>query len=285
MILFKDYVKLTEPRINLLVILTGFVGMWMASRGLPHDTWGILRGLLGLWLASAGSSVFNNYYDRDIDKLMLRTSGRPLPEGRVSPLSALVFGFILSGIAFALLAAFVNMLSAVLSVVSIFLYAYVYTVLLKRHTPYATELGGIAGAMPPVIGWAVVRGDIGLGAFLLFSIMLLWQPPHFWSLAAKYRDDYKRAGIPVMPVKKSDGETIIRSILYVVALILSSVIPFYVHMAGRIYLIITLTAGFIYLALYVKVLLTKQDLNRQLFHYSICYLTLTFIALAVDAGA
>ncbi|MBF0565236.1 MAG: protoheme IX farnesyltransferase [Nitrospirae bacterium] len=281
-LVFEDYVKLTEPGINVLVMLTGFVGMWSASRGLPHDKWGILWGLLGLWLASAGSSVFNNYYDRDIDRLMLRTSARPMPAGRISPGSALVFGAVLSCLSFAVLATFVNMLSAVLSVLSIFLYAYVYTVLLKRHTPYATEVGGIAGAMPPVIGWAVVRGDVGLGAILLFAIMLLWQPPHFWALASKYKDDYKKAGIPVMPLKRSDRETNVRSMAYVAALVFSSLIPYYVHMAGRLYLIAALAAGLFYFALYVKVLFLRQDLNRQLFLYSIVYLTFSFIALAID---
>lgn len=281
-LVFEDYVKLTEPGINVLVMLTGFVGMWSASRGLPHDKWGILWGLVGLWLASAGSSVFNNYYDRDIDRLMLRTSARPMPAGRISPSGALVFGAVLSCLSFAVLAVFVNMLSAVLSVLSIFLYAYVYTVLLKRHTPYATEIGGIAGAMPPVIGWAVVRGDVGLGAMLLFAIMLLWQPPHFWALASKYREDYKKAGIPVMPLKRSDRETTIRSMVYVAALVFCSMIPYYVNMAGRLYLILALAAGLFYFAMYVKVLFLRQDLNRQLFLYSIVYLTFSFIALAID---
>ncbi|MCI4624628.1 MAG: heme o synthase [Candidatus Magnetoovum sp. WYHC-5] len=276
-----DYIKVTGPRINLLVIVTGFVGMWIGAKGMPES--GILFwGLLGLSLASAGASVFNNYYDRDIDALMGRTKNRPLPCGRISRVGVFFYAFMLSATAFSILAVFVNGISALLSLFAVVVYSFLYTVIMKRHTPLATEIGGIAGAMPPVIGWVAVQGHIGIEAVLLFLIMLLWQPPHFWALALNYKDDYKKAGVPVMPVAKTDEETINRSFIYVILLVIASLIPYIIHMAGLLYFYITLALGMFYIYLYLKVIFTKVDLNRQLFRYSIVYLSFSFVVMAVD---
>ncbi|GAB4406939.1 MAG: heme o synthase [Thermodesulfovibrionales bacterium] len=298
MMWFIDYIKLTSPGINLLVMLTGFIGMWTALRGtaIPANPSLFLWGLLGIGLASAGSSVFNNCYDRDIDRLMDRTLRRPLPSGRVSLTVALVFGTSLSLASFLILNFFVNALSAVLAALAIFVYAFIYTIMLKRKTPHATEIGGISGALPPVIGWAAVRGSIGLEALILFGIMFLWQPPHFWSLASRHKMDYKNAAIPTMPVVVSEKETNIRSLIYTASLLMVSLLPHLIGMSGKLYLSVSLTLGIIYILLYLMTLpapqkvirffggpdLSKRDLNRLLFFYSIAYLSLIFLLMAID---
>ncbi len=276
-----DYFKLTSPRIILLVLLTGFTGMWIGSRGTPQPSC-VLWGILGIGLASAGASVFNNYFDRDIDRIMRRTSKRPLPTGRISPQRALLFAVFLSLAASFVLIFLVNILSALLAVLTIFLYSYLYTVILKRKTPLATEIGGISGALPPVIGWAAVKGDIGFEALALFAIIFLWQPPHFWALASRYKADYKKAGIPTLPAVKTDKETKGRSIIYVMALMIISTLPYHVGIAGRLYLLISSALGIIYLLLYLSSLLSKRISNGYLFSYSIIYLSFIFILMAID---
>jgi len=279
-----DYIRLTSPGITLLVMLTGFTGMWIASRGtaIPLNPSLFLWGLLGIGLASAGSSVFNNCYDRDIDSLMDRTIKRPLPSGRISVYGTLVFGICLSLVAFIILNLFVNTLSAFLSMLAIFVYAFLYTVILKRRTPLATEIGGISGALPPVIGWAAVRGSIGFEALLLFAIMFLWQPPHFWSLASRHKEDYKRACIPTMPVVRPDRETDLRSLLYVISLVVVTFMPYITGIAGGVYLAFSVALGTLYLLLYLLSFFSGRDLNRPLFFYSIIYLSLIFLSMAID---
>lgn len=275
-----DYIRLTRPRITLLVILTGFIGMWIASRGVLEPS-GVLWFLIALSLASSGASVFNNYYDRDIDCLMKRTSKRPLAERRLTPSHALIFGIVLSIIAFAMFLIFFNLLSAILAASATICYSYVYTVL-KRTTPKATEIGGISGALPPVIGWAAARGTINLEALVLFAIMFLWQPPHFWSLGLCYKEDYKKAQIPTMSVVYSENDTTIRSLIYVLCLISVSVMPYLIGMTGYVYLVISTFLGILYVVLYGVALVTKLDINRKLFFYSIIYLSLVFIAMVFD---
>ncbi len=276
-----DYVKLTSPRITLLVMLTGFTGMWIASRGTVTPSL-FLWGLLGIGLASAGSSVFNNCYDIDIDCLMKRTSKRPLPSGRINPAGAFTFGIFLSLASFFVLSFFVNALSAVLAALAIFVYSFLYTVILKRKTPHATEIGGISGALPPVIGWAAVKGSVGLEALLLFAIMFLWQPPHFWSLALRHKEDYKGAGIPTMSVVVPEKVTNLRSLIYISSLLVVSFLPYLIGMFGRLYLFVSLALGTLYLLLYLLSFFLKRDLNRSLFFYSITYLSLIFLFMVID---
>lgn len=280
MILF-DYLKLTAPRITLLVMMTGFTGAWVGSRGTAPLLL-ILYCMFGIGLASAGASVFNNYYDRDIDRLMKRTCQRPLPSGRLSPKSALVFGISLSAASFILLASFVNLLSAVLAVLAIFIYSYIYTVVLKRKTHLATEIGGISGALPPVIGWVAVRGGFGVEAVILFSMMFLWQPAHFWSLAMRHRTDYLNAAIPAMPLVMSAKKTYARSFFYILLLAIVSLLPYVTGMAGNVYLIVSATSGSIFLLLSFYCMISLRDLNRQIFYFSIIYLLLNFSSLAID---
>ncbi|MFA5353791.1 MAG: heme o synthase [Thermodesulfovibrionales bacterium] len=277
----REYIRLTSPGINLLVMLTGFAGIWVAAQGaiapLPA-----LWCLLGIGLSSAGSSVFNNCFDRDIDRIMTRTRQRPLPSGRIGLSSALIFGIVLSSVALLIMIVFVNLLSAVLTASALFVYSFLYTVILKRRTRFATEIGGISGALPPVIGWAAVRGSLGPESLLLFAIMLLWQPPHFWALASKYREDYIRAGIPTMPVVKGRDTVNFRSLAYVLALVMVSIIPWWTGMSGLFYLSTALILGGLYIILAIAAILSEKSMDRQLFLFSIIYLTVVFTALVVD---
>lgn len=279
-----DYLRLTSPGITLLIILTGFAGMLLASRGtvnpLPPSLF--LWTLLSIGLASAGSSVLNNWYDSDIDSLMSRTANRPLPMGKIGRNEAFFFGIIFIILAIVALILFVNLMAAFLAAISVFVYSYLYTVILKRRSPLATEIGGISGAMPPLIGWVAVKEGLSLEAFILFSIIFLWQPPHFWSLASRYREDYEKAGIPTMPVIASKDEIILRSLIYVTSLFMVSLMPFLIGMSGKLYLSASLTLGIIYLFLYLTTFFSKKDLNRLLFFYSIIYLSLIFLFMAID---
>jgi protoheme IX farnesyltransferase len=281
MVLLLDYIRLTSPRITLLVMLTGFIGMWIGSRGVLELS-EVLWFLTAIALASGGASVFNNYYDRDIDSLMKRTSQRPLACGRLNPHHALVLGILLSLVAFGIFFTFLNALSAMLAVSAIFGYSYIYTVVLKRTTPKATEIGGISGALPPVIGWAAAKGSLSIEAFILFAIMFLWQPPHFWSLGLRYKKDYQNAHIPTMSVVYSETDTTIRSLIYVLLLIAISTLPFLTGMTGYVYFIISSLLGAIYVSFYGVALITKKDINRQLFFYSIIYLSIIFISMVLD---
>ena len=195
-----------------------------------------------------------------------------------------IFAIFLSLAAFFVLILLVNTLSAFLAVLTIFLYSYLYTFILKRKTPLATEIGGISGALPPVIGWAAVKGDIGFEALVLFAILFLWQPPHFWALASRYRADYEKAGIPTLPVVRTDKETKWRSLIYVMALMIISPLPYYVGIAGKLYLLISSALGIIYLLLYLISLQSKRIPNGYLFYYSIIYLSFIFILMATDVN-
>lgn len=282
-----DYLRLTSPGITLLVLLTGLTGILLASRGTvnPPTPSLFLWTLLGIGLASAGSSVLNNWYDRDIDSLMKRTLNRPIPTGRVRIKESLLIGIILVVLALACLIFFVNLMAALFTLLAVFVYSYLYTVILKRRTPLATEIGGISGALPPLIGWVAVRGSLDIEAFILFSIIFLWQPPHFWSLASIYREDYKRAGIPTLPVISSNDETVLRSLIYIVSLVMVSLLPYLIGMSGKPYLYISLLLGLIYISLYLLSFFVKKDLNRLLFFYSITYLAVIFLLLGIDKPA
>lgn len=275
---------MTAPGITLLVMITGFVGMWLAAKSsAPSSSLVYLWGVLGIGLASSGASALNNWYDRDIDRIMTRTAHRPLARGVVDAGRGLAFGLALTAAAAAVLLVFVNPLSALLALCATAIYSWLYTALLKRRTPYATELGGVSGALPPVIGWTCVTGSLGLEALALFALLLFWQPPHFWSLALKYRDDYAQAGVPTMAVKRTARETYVRSLAYVALLVPASVVVHRMGMAGSMYLGTALIAGACYLALLLAAILGRKDLNRALFVYSIVYLTVVFAALALDA--
>lgn len=220
--------------------------------------------------------------DRDVDSLMERTSDRPLPRGAVSPRNALLFGLSLIALSFLILSWFVNLISASLAMLASFSYVVLYTILLKRRTPIATEIGGISGALPPVIGYVAGSGELDLKAFVLFLIMFMWQPPHFWVLALKYRDDYAKAGVPALPVARGVEITKVKTLLYTVSLLPLSLIPYMIGMAGRLYLSVAVAASLLYAGLTLKFLFSKKEESMKLFFFSIVYIAVLFTVLIVD---
>jgi protoheme IX farnesyltransferase len=281
----KAYVSLTKPRIVELLLVTTVPAMFLA-RGRFSPLWLTVVVLVGGALAAGAANVLNCYIDRDIDQLMRRTARRPLPAHTVSPRAALVFGLVLAGVSLVLMATFTNWLATGLTAAAIAYYDLVYTLWLKRTTPQNTVWGGICGALPVLIGWAAVTGGLSLRAVLLFAVVFFWQPPHFYALAIKFKDDYRRAGIPMLPVvaslRRVGAETVIYSWLTVAASLALwplGMTPLY-----------GLTAGFVGALLLVEAHRVWARARRgepvrpmRLFHWSTTYLTLLFVAVAVDA--
>ena len=280
----KAYVALTKPRIIELLLVTTVPTMVIAQRGLPGLGL-VLATLLGGSLAAGSANAINNFVDRDIDGLMHRTAKRPLVRQSVAPESALRFGIVLGVISFVWLAALVNLLSAVLAVAAIVFYVFVYTIGLKRRTAQNIVIGGAAGCVPVLVGWAAVTGEIGLAPLVLFAIVFAWTPPHFWALALKYRDDYARAGVPMLPVVRGTAETARQILIYSVLLVAVTLVFGPIGDMGPLYLTaaVVLGAVFIYLAVRLVQHCTEK-VAMQLFRYSITYLGLLFTAMAVDAA-
>jgi protoheme IX farnesyltransferase len=282
----RDYVTLTKPRIMSLLLLTGVCGMFVGAQGVPPL--GDLAVLVvGLALACGGASALNHVIDRDIDALMgERTRARPVTAGRVSPAYALEFGLALSALSFVLLAGVVNVLTATLALVGNLFYVLVYTRWLKRSTPQNIVWGGAAGAIPPLVGWAAATGNLTLPAISLFLIVFFWTPPHFWALALLIKRNYAEAGIPMLPVVRGERETVKQILLYSFVMVAVTAVPFAWGTLGLAYLVaaLLLGAGFIWLA----VQLARHTTPRQaslLFHSSLLYLGLLFVAAAVDVAA
>jgi heme o synthase len=281
----RDYVTLTKPRIMSLLLVTGACGMVVGARGLPPaGRFGAM--MLGLALACGGASALNHLLDRDIDRLMgSRTEGRPVAAGRMSPPRALEFGLALSACSFVLLASAVNVLAALLALVGNLFYVVVYTGFLKRRGPRNIVLGGAAGAVPPLVGYAAATGNLALPAVWLFLIVFLWTPPHFWALALLLRDHYAAANVPMLPVVRGDAVTIRRILGYTVALVAFTAAPFFVGTFGWVYLAGALVLGAVFLTLAWR-LRTGAERRRAalVFHYSLLYLALLFVAAAVDTA-
>jgi heme o synthase len=279
----RDYVTLTKPRIMSLLLLTGFCGMVAGARGLPP--WDVALGaMLGLALACGGASAINHVLDRDIDRLMgERTRSRPVASDRLSASYALEFGLALSALSFVLLAATVNTLTATLALVGNLFYVVVYTRWLKRSTPQNIVIGGAAGAVPPLVGWAAATGSLALPAVFLFLIVFFWTPPHFWALAILIKRDYEAARVPMLPVVRGNRETVRQIVLYSIVLAGFTVVPFAVGWFGGVYLASALLLGgvFVWLALRLRQQITPRRAST-LFHYSLLYLALLFVAVAVD---
>ena len=279
----RDYVTLTKPRIMTLLLLTGFCGMVVGARGLP-PLWLVAATLAGLALACGGASALNHVLDADIDRLMgKRTRSRPVAAGRVSAPYALEFGLALSAFSVVLLAGVVNVLTAVLALAGNLFYVLVYTRLLKRSTPQNIVIGGAAGAVPPLVGWAAATGNLTLPALALFAIVFLWTPPHFWALALLIKRDYAAAGVPMLPVVRGEDETARQIVLYTVALVAFTLAPALWGQFGLFYLVAAgaLGGGFLWLAWNLRRERTPARASL-LFHYSLAYLALLFVAMALD---
>ena len=279
--LLRDYIILTKPGIVLLVLITTLTGMYFAQRGFPQP-WLVFWTLLGTGLASAGSAVLNQYFDRDVDTLMDRTRDRPIPSGSVSPQSAFIFGSTLLLVSLLILLLKVNLLATFFVLLASFFYVVIYTLALKRKSPLATEIGGVSGSLPPVIGYAAVKGEVGFEALILFLIMFFWQPPHFWVLAIKYAEDYKRAGIPTLPVVKGIEHTKIKMLIYTAGLLPLSLLPSVYGLAGFIYFLSALVLSFVYLLLTLRFVLSKKPNGTLLFFYSVLYIALLFSIMVFD---
>jgi protoheme IX farnesyltransferase len=290
----RAYIALTKPRIIELLLVTTVPAMVLATREVPgiqlgHWAWLTVWTLVGGTLAAGSANAINCYLDRDIDELMVRTRRRPLPAHQVDPERAVVFGLALGVVSFVVLAWFVNLLAAFLALLAIGFYVVVYTIVMKRTTPQNIVIGGAAGALPPVIGWAAVTGNVGVPALLLFAIVFYWTPPHFWALSLRIRKDYAAAGVPMLPVVRGIPETTRQIGLYAILMVAISLVLWAVARMGWIYLIAAVVLGAIFLAHTYR--LWRQGASEEgstagairLYKYSISYLTLLFAAVALDA--
>ncbi|MEN9749222.1 MAG: hypothetical protein RL149_300 [Actinomycetota bacterium] len=281
----KAYLALTKPRVIELLLITTVPTMILAQKGMP-ELWLILATLLGGALSAGSANAFNCYLDADIDQLMGRTAKRPLVTGELSKTEAFVFAWII-GIASVLWLGFVvNWLAAILSLSAILFYVFVYTLVLKRRTPQNIVWGGAAGAMPVLIGWAAVTGDLSMAAWMLFLVIFLWTPPHYWPLSMRYKDDYAAAGVPMLPVVRSSATVAIQIVLYAWAMVVSSLLLIPLGNMGWIYTTVAVISGAWFMIesyrLYREGMSGNVKNPMRLFHGSISYLTLLFVAVAID---
>ena len=279
---WRHYFALTKPRVVSLIVFTAIVGTLLASPGWPPLD-ALIWGNLGIACASACAAALNHILDRRIDAQMARTRGRPLPRGQLSERQALTFAAVLGFASMAILGFLVNPLTALLTFLSLIGYAVVYTVWLKRATSQNIVIGGAAGAAPPVLGWTAVTGHIDANALLLFLIIFVWTPPHFWALAIARRDDYARAGIPMLPVTHGVEYTRLQMLLYTVLLVVVTLMPFLTRMSGLLYLgaALVLNSFFMYYALALKIS-ARKELPMRVFRFSVRYLMWLFAALLAD---
>jgi protoheme IX farnesyltransferase len=281
---WREYLELTKPKVTLLIVFTAIVGMVLASPGMvPLPA--LIFGTLGIALASGSAAAFNHVLDRHIDERMARTRGRPLPTGHLATHQAIVFASLLGLASMLVLWPTVGELTALLTFFSLIGYAIVYTLWLKRATPQNIVIGGAAGAAPPVLGWAAVTNTIDPHALLLFVIVFTWTPPHFWALAIARRDDYAKAGIPMLPVTHGIPFTRLNIVLYTILLGVATMLPVLSGMSGLIYLIaaLALNARFLYFVLKLnREVEPRPQLPMRTFRFSITYLMLLFAALIVD---
>jgi heme o synthase len=277
-----DYLELMKPRVMSLVVFTALVGLVLAP-GHVHPVIG-LTALICIAVGAGASGALNMWYDADIDARMTRTAGRPIPAGRLRPGEVLAFGLTLAGFSIAVLGLLVNWVAAILLAVTIGFYVVVYTMWLKRATPQNIVIGGAAGALPPIIGWASVTGGVSLEPIVLFLIIFLWTPPHFWALALYRKDDYARAGVPMLPVVAGDEATRRQILFYTLVLAPLGVAPWFLGYAGTAYGIAAIVGGAIMVALALRIRAEKQGYvaSKQMFAFSILYLFLLFAVLLAD---
>jgi protoheme IX farnesyltransferase len=277
------YFQLTKPRIVLLLLITTVPAMILARRAVP-SLWLIAATLIGGTLSAGGANAINQYVDRDIDELMTRTRRRPLPARALEPGRALAFGILLGVAGFLWLAFFVNLPAALLSASALLFYVFVYTLWLKRATPQNIVIGGAAGAAPALVGWAAVTGRVGWGAVVLFAIVFVWTPPHFWALSLRYRSDYALAGVPMLPVVAGRDATTRQILVYSVVLAAVSLVLWPVAHTGVLFPVTAVALGGIFVAKAVQLRAkTTTAAAMSLFRYSIAYLAVLFGVVALDA--
>ena len=281
-IIWQDYLTLCKPKVVSLIIFTAVVGMFLATPNMvPWDV--LIYGTIGIGLAASSAATINHVIDYRIDSIMARTMRRPLPEGKISIVNAIIFAWFLGTISMGILAFLVNTLTAGLTALSLIGYGFIYSMFLKRATPQNIVIGGAAGAAPPVLGWTAVTGTLDPNSLLLFLIIFVWTPPHFWALAIYRRDDYAAADIPMLPVTNGVEFTRLQILLYTILLFIVTLLPYLVGMSGLFYLVgaVLLGAGFLYHAILMR--FNHDDrLAMRTFSYSIIYLMLLFAFLLID---
>ncbi|MEN9782897.1 MAG: hypothetical protein RJA24_240 [Pseudomonadota bacterium] len=278
----QQFYALTKPRVVSLIVFTAVIGMFLATPGMVPVVI-LFAATVGIALVAGAAAAVNCLVEQKIDALMTRTKFRPLPRGQITPLETLVFSGIVGGIGLALLYHWVNALTMWLTLATFVGYAVIYTVILKPMTPQNIVIGGASGAMPPVLGWAAVTGDVTPQALTLFLIIFAWTPPHFWALALYRKHEYAKAGVPMLPVTHGDKFTRLHVLLYTIVLLACSALPFVTRLSGMPYLIAAMVLGAVFLFYAVKIYTEYSDaLARRTFRYSILYLTLIFAALLVD---
>jgi protoheme IX farnesyltransferase len=281
----KAYFELTKPRVIELLLVSTVPTMILAQRGIP-DLWLMVATVVGGALSAGSANSFNCYIDADIDKIMGRTKGRPLVTGELSKTEAYIFAWALGVLSVVWLAVLVNPLAAMLSLAAILFYVFIYTLLLKRRTPQNIVWGGAAGSMPVLIGWAAVTNDLAPAAWVLFLIIFLWTPPHYWPLSLRYKQDYTDAGVPMLPVVRNNKTVGVQIILYAWALVASTLLLIPVGSMGLIYTLTALITGTWFIVesyrLYRQAIVGEITNPMRLFHGSISYLTLLFVAIAID---
>ncbi|MEX2295947.1 MAG: heme o synthase [Dongiaceae bacterium] len=276
-----DFVQLLKPRVMSLVVFTGFIGI--VSAPTPMHPVLAAVAILCIAVAAGAAGAINMWYDRDIDAVMTRTCARPIPAGRVDPNEALTFGVVLSLFAVALMGLAINWLAAGLLASATLFYVFVYTIWLKRRTPQNIVIGGAAGAFPPMIGWAAATGSLGIEPIVLFLLIFMWTPPHFWALALYRTGDYARAGVPMLPVVAGARATKLQMLVYTVLLLPVALAPWYLGMTGPLYGIAALVLGLLFIAAAVAVWLDAGERSaRRMFGFSILYLFLLFAIIGID---
>ena len=279
---WRDYLELCKPKVVALIVFTAVVGMLLAVPGLPPID-AVIFGTLGIGLASGSAAAINHVVDQKIDAIMGRTHNRPIPQGAMKSRDALIFALAIGAISMAILIMWVNVLTAALTFFSLIGYAVIYTMYLKRATPQNIVIGGAAGAAPPLLGWTAVTGSVDPGALLLFLIIFTWTPPHFWALAIHRADDYKKVGMPMLPVTHGKDYTRLQILLYTVLLFVVTLLPFSYGMSGWLYLVGALAMNLMFMVYAVRLYRDDNEkLPMKTFGFSIVYLIILFALLLVD---
>ena len=279
---WRDYLELCKPKVVALIVFTAIVGMLLAVPGLPPLD-ALIFGTLGIGLASGSAAAINHVVDQKIDAIMGRTHNRPIPQGAMKSRDALIFALAIGAISMAILIMWVNVLTAALTFFSLIGYAVIYTMYLKRATPQNIVIGGAAGAAPPLLGWTAVTGSVDPGALLLFLIIFTWTPPHFWALAIHRADDYKKVGMPMLPVTHGKDYTRLQILLYTVLLFVVTLLPFSYGMSGWLYLVGAVALNLMFMVYAVRLYRDDNEkLPMKTFGFSIVYLMILFALLLVD---